>query len=82
MAFPNDPIMAEEALKGVDQDLKEKIVYYAKGSLPALSDNEILDAIDRCSPSRGGQPAVFGLSILSTGLKDFSATINTPLHWR
>ena len=29
-AFPNDPIMAEEALSGVDQDLKEKIVFYAK----------------------------------------------------
>ena len=53
--FPNDPLMAEETLKDVNQNLKEKIVSYTKKALPGLSDNEILAAIDRCSHEGGAE---------------------------
>ncbi len=51
--FPGDPVMAEEALKGVDESLKEKVTRYVRGIFPDLSANEVFSAIDRCTHSGG-----------------------------
>jgi 3'(2'), 5'-bisphosphate nucleotidase len=69
-AFPDDFIMAEESLKGVGEELKEKILRYARGTLPGLTDGEILAAIDRCT-FQGGPEGRFWTVDPIDGTKGF-----------
>jgi len=52
-AFPKDPVMAEEALGDVQDDLKKKIISYVQRIFPAYSDQQIFSAIDRCTHTGG-----------------------------
>jgi len=52
-AFPDDPVMAEEALADVGTDLKEKIFSYVRTIFPNCSDEQVFSAIDRCNHNGG-----------------------------
>lgn len=69
-AFPQDPIAAEENLKNVGADIKEKILYYVKGIFPALEQAQIFAAIDRCN-HRGGTTGRFWVLDPIDGTKGF-----------
>lgn len=52
-AFPDDPVMAEEALGGVEPALKEKILSYVRMISPDITDQQVFFAIDRCTHPGG-----------------------------
>jgi len=54
-AFSSDPVMAEEALGGVDESLKGKIVAHVKRMFPTVTDKQVYADIDRCNHEGGPQ---------------------------
>ncbi|MFX0208166.1 MAG: 3'(2'),5'-bisphosphate nucleotidase [Candidatus Hodarchaeota archaeon] len=68
--FPDDPIMAEENLTGVQADLKDKIVQHVRSFYPNLNPGQIFTAIDRCT-YHGGSTGRFWVLDPVDGTKGF-----------